>query len=211
MSKKKFMETVKLGRGVTPKGIASWAFLETPQEDDNNREKYRITVIWNDSDLSDFKKQLKEWVTTTASHFKSKPAAVNVSLKTLDEEVVEKMNIDEVQAGMRSMEFNVIAKGEAKPIVVDSTKQPCDQPWAGDICRVQFNAVGYKTGSNVGVKLYLQGVQVVERNNMGGNRYAADLFDEEELKFDDDDSEAVNDMFGDADESNGDINDLGLE
>lgn len=205
-AKKKFMETISLGRGVTPKGIASWAFLTTPYTDDSGKSKFRVTMIWHDGDIADLKANLKDWVKQTAKHFGVPTKSVNVSLKTIDDEEAEKINIDSVKSGMRQMEFNTIARGDDAPPIVDTSKDPCKEPWAGDICRVQFNAVGYKTGGNVGVKLYLQGVQVLERNSSGGGKFSTDLFDVEELEFGGDDGD--DDLFSDGD--NGGDDDLGI-
>lgn len=193
--KKKFMESKSLESGVTPKGLASWAFIKNPKTDDDGRTKFRITLIWgkDGEGVADFKKSIQKWMKEAAKHFGVKAAQVKVAISSLDKATIDKAFThdslkDRVSPGDLSMEFSSIRKSEDEIIpVVNAKAQPCDsEPWAGDTCRVQFNAVAYKAGGNVGVKLYLAGVQIVEQVNGGGSVYSADLFDAVEGVDDDD-------------------------
>lgn len=186
-TKKKFGEFEKLGKGVSPRGITSWAFLENPQEDDKGREQFRITLFMDpDTDeAKEFQNKIKEWRKEGGKKFGKPVGDMQIALKKAEADVIERAGLeDRVKPGWLQMEFNSTRRREDDTMaIVDASKQPCGEPWKGDISRVQFNAVAYRSGGNFGVKLYLSGVQVLERLSSGGGS-GTDLFDEEEIEFD---------------------------
>lgn len=182
----------KLGKCVSPRGVASWAFLNEAQPDDQGREKFRITLFMDPAadETKEFTKKLKGWRAEAAKLFGKKPADMTMAIKEADADTIERSTLTGiVEPGWIQMEFNCTKKnGDATPPIVDGSRNPTDEPWKGDICRVQANAVAYNTGGKRGVKLYLAGVQVLERNSKGGASYGTDLFEEEVPAEDDNDS-----------------------
>lgn len=70
-----------------------------------------------------------------------------------------------------------------KPAVVDAKKNPVSKPvFGGSIVKVIVKPSLYDTGSNCGVKLYLNAVQVLQLASGGGD---ASMFDEEDGYVDD--------------------------
>lgn len=74
---------------------------------------------------------------------------------------------DEKNPGMMLLRFATSAKQENGifppfPDVYDRLRKKCAAPWKGSKVRVSFTPSGWKTGMGNGVKLYLNGVLVVD-------------------------------------------------
>lgn len=74
---------------------------------------------------------------------------------------------DEKNPGLVLLRFATSAKQEngqfpAFPDVYDKLRKKCPAPWKGSKVRVSFTPSGWKTAMGAGVKLYLNGVLVVD-------------------------------------------------
>ena len=177
---------------ISPKGIASYAFVFNPQQSMNagQEPKYSITVLVDeDEDLSEMKRVV---VAAATKKFGDrarkliKSGRLQLPFRNGDEERED----DPLYAG----KIFFSAKSGTKPQVVDRKKKLIEDPmdfYSGCICRVSVNAYGYDVNGNKGVAFGLNNVQKLEDGDrIAGRRPAADDFD---TWGDDDDSELFDD------------------
>jgi len=184
---------VKLGRAVSPKGIAAWAYLNEPAEGyAGGAEQQKITVFFDpkDEDFKKFGTVLTKARKKMAEEKGCKPTDIDLPLKQATEKIVEK--VEGIKVGQPFIEFKTKPReknGVVVPVpVVGADAKPTDQEvWGGDLVRVQCNLSGWEMpsprGNSYGIKAYLSGVQLLKSNRSAGN--GTDMFDAEAAFADD--------------------------
>jgi hypothetical protein len=168
---------------VTPKGIASFAHIDTPdtkgQYADN---KFKVTLKLkkgekvNEAFVKDLrakavaaaKQQMADWNKKKLEHFDP--------VKDGDEK-------DEAEKKGTAGFWLVTFKGKYKPKTVDSKRKTLPtnvRILGGDVIKVAYGTKPFEKAvqSKGGISLYLNAVQLLEKNNDGNG--AANAFDEEE-------------------------------
>lgn len=181
--------TTQKTNAISPPGIASYAFVFTPQPSMNagQEPKYSITVLVDkDEDLSEMKR-----------------AVINAAVKKFGDKAKNMIKSGRLQLPFRNgdedREDDPLYKGKiffsaksgTKPQVVDRKLREIEDHmdfYSGCVCRVSVNAYGYDVNGNKGVAFGLNNVQKVgEGNRLAGRRPAADDFDAWANDDDDDD------------------------
>lgn len=168
MTKKNDTITFHPGKFITPSGTARWVHLAEPRKDERfGGVNYECTIEFNPQS-PEYKAMLK-----------SLEAAIKELCKGIGKPVPQKMSwLRETPNGRVSIGFKrAVRDGKDKPIpVLDTDKQPCEEPWGGDDIRIAFNLGLWKTAMGYGVKPYPIAVQVLQRNKGATN--VADVFDD---------------------------------
>lgn len=168
MTKKNDTITFHPGKFITPSGTARWVHLAEPRKDERfGGVNYECTIEFNPQD-DDFKAMKK-----------SIDAAIKDLCKGIGKPVPQQVSwFKETQGGRIAISMKrAVRDGKDKPIpVLDTDKQPCEEPWGGDDIRIAFNLGLWKTAMGYGVKPYPIAVQVLKRNK--GVKNVADVFDD---------------------------------
>jgi hypothetical protein len=187
MAKRSKSKLVKLGRAVSPKGIAAWAYLTEPAEGyGGGDDEHKITVFLKKKadDFAPFLAKLNEARKALAKEKGCKPSDITLPLKQAKEKQAE---LEGVEVGDPYIEFK--SKPREKngniipiPVVGADAKKTDTDVWGGDIVRVQCNLSGWEMpspkGMTYGIKAYLSGVQLLKSNRSSGG--GTDLFDADE-------------------------------
>ena len=157
----------------SPKGEARWAYLRKP-DTKFNKECHKITVFFDpkDPELAAIKKVSLEF---QAEYFKEKGKKAPAGLKFLKIDEKTGRPFIQFKTGVRrDDEENVI------PVPVVDAKKAATKTavWSGDIVRVAFSLAGWETAQGIGVKPFLNAVQLLE--SKGGPSSGADVFEEED-------------------------------
>lgn len=175
-------EVSKLGKAVTPKGIAAWAYLNEPAEGlDRDRQKITLFLTKTDPELKEFLKKLTAARDTFAKECGVKVESIAFPVKLATEKETSK--IKGIDLGTPFIEFNTNPReknGVVVPVpVVGADAKPTDtEVWGGDIVRVQCSIAGWKNAGKYGLKCYLNGVQLLQSNRQGGS--GTDMFNADE-------------------------------
>ena len=140
-------------RFVTPISTAKWCHLAKPRTDDRyGTVKYECTAVLGPG-------------TETSKFIASIEKAAAELCKQIGKPVPDMTWLKRDPDGSIAITFKrPIRDGIDKPIpVLDTGKQPCDEPWGGDKIRVAFSLGLWKTAMGYGLKPYPTAVQVVER------------------------------------------------
>lgn len=206
---------LKGGRLRTPKGIARYAYVNSPDDSTYGKNRYRLTMVFDKADP-----EWKPFVTKLAALMKlhaselGKPAKNgNMPIKLVDEKMSKGKNGsggtgDPV--GAPYMEFESTSErrdGSQVTIPIFNAKgqeEPC-QVYGGDIVRAEVSISGWlMPAGDFGIKGYLNAVQMLKSNWSGGagssfeaeDEYITEEEDTDELAdtLDEEDDEPV---FGD--------------
>lgn len=175
-------EITKLGRAITPKGFAAWAYLTEPAAGlDRDRQKITVFMKKDDPEFQTFLKTVLAARDKFAQEAGVKAENIGLPIKTATEKELEKTSkrISDLALGDPFMEFNTSPRekdGQVIPIpVVGTDAKPTNKDvWMGDTVRVQTSLVGWKNAGKFGVKGYLQGVQLLVSTSTGGS--GTDMF-----------------------------------
>jgi hypothetical protein len=205
-------QTEFYGKLRTPKGRASWAYLDEPQEDLNGKEQFKITLFFDkdDPEFKEFVKTLNGHRKTAAETFGKKAKDVATPIKKVDARIKENLaDKMEVSVGDPFVEFKAQA-GDGKEIKVvgadAKTEIDGGSVWVGSVCRVSAGVSGWAFSGNAGVKLYLNAVQVLEL--VTGSGGGLDVFEDESSEFDTDESDDDADELEEEDEDEFEEEDL---
>lgn len=159
----------------SPKGIAGFSYLTEPDTKYGAKHRIQIFVDSKDPEVKAFAATLRA---TEAKYLKTinKAAKDGIpGLKKADAYLAEKFGKFGVKEGSLYFEFSTNARemedGEGwLPVQhFDSKGVPTTklQVWGGDIVRAQVTLMGYNTGTQFGIKAYLDAVQVIEKRSGG--------------------------------------------
>lgn len=177
-------QITKIGRLRTPKGIAAFAYLNKP-DTSFGKSRYRINVFFSAKD-PEFKtfvatlKKMKEEFSTTIGR-KSNP----IPVKKANEKLAETVG---VKVGTPYCEFDTKHKEGDAPLPVFDARGKEDKTldvWGGDIVRVEITMAGWELPTGIGIKGYLNAVQLLKAGDRTGARGASFEVEEEYLVDDD--------------------------
>ncbi len=181
-------EITKIGRLRTPKGIAAFAYLRKP-DTSFGKSRHRITMFFNAKDeefktfVTTLKKMKEEF--STAKGRKSNP----IPVKKANEKLAETVG---VKVGTPYCEFETKFKEGDKDIAVFDARGKEDNTldvWGGDIVRAEISMAGWELPTGIGIKGYLNCVQLLKAGPRTGG--AGSTFEvEEEYLVDDDAGES---------------------
>jgi hypothetical protein len=168
---------------VTPKGIASFAHLATPdtkgQYADN---KFKVTLKLKKGEKvnESFVKELRAEATAAA---KQQMADWNKKKLEHFDPVKDGDDKDEAEKKGTAGFWLITFKGKYKPKTVDAKRRPLPQGvlvLGGDEIKVAYGTKPFAKAvqNKGGISLYLNAVQLLQKNNDGNG--AANAFDEEE-------------------------------
>ena len=186
--KKTAVSSKFLGKIRTPKGKASWIYLDTPNENLNGESEYKITLFFDKADpevktfiekLNSFRKEAARITDVPAKNIASPIKKVTEKEK---EQVADRF---EVSIGSPFIELKTKADGdrEIKVVGADAKTEIDSKVWAGSVCRASSGAAVWQFGGKTGLKLYLNAVQVLELVTGGGGD-GLDVFEDESSEFD---------------------------
>jgi hypothetical protein len=176
---------------ITPKGVASYAFVWKPQPSMNPGQdpKYSITLIVpKKSDLS----ALKRAVTVAGKKkfgdgYENMVKRNKLTLPFRDGD--EEREGDELYKG----KIFFSAKSSQKPGIVDEDRNPIEDEfdfYSGCKCRISVYAYGYDVNGNKGVAFALNNIQKLgDGERLSGRRAAEEEFDEDADSDDSTDSD----------------------
>ena len=198
----------QLVKGVTPKGVAAWPYLNTPDEYKGKKSyKTNLTLTAEDAGalvqkielethkvLLETKEKLEETIAngkTGDAKAKAKKALAGLTTSlpftaAVDDDGNETGDV--VFKFKANAEFEDKKTGQTKAIVIpifDAKGQPTKASiWGGSVIRVSYALVPYYVASanTCGVSLRIEGIKVIELNSGGGAGRSADAlgFGEEE-------------------------------
>ncbi|MDM0006470.1 DUF2815 family protein [Variovorax sp. J22G73] len=180
-------------KGVTPKGVFVWAWVDKPDNSEYGKGKYKCAqklekgVPENDA----FARKLREL------HKAAKGKADTCPIKDGD-----KLAEDNEEKNGKFRGFWLLtAKSKNKPEQIDAKKNPLKATAkSGDFGRLSVAAAEFDTGANKGITLYLNALQLLERRAAS----AVDDFDDEGDEYGEDKAAAET---PDGDDSGDDSND----
>lgn len=200
----------------TPKGRALYSYLTKPDTSTYGKNRYRLTIVFDEQDpaFAEFEATLEGHREVVAENTRRDPRALPI--KRVDEKTAQKYDLP---LGAPYMEFtsNGLDKdGNVLPAPdvygPDRQLQPGAKVFGGDTVRASITVKQWELTDGVGVKAYLDTVQLLKSNWTGGG---ANLFDVEEEYLEnsdapeedndadafEDESDAVSesDVFGDGD------------
>ena len=155
-------------KGITPAGIATWAWLDKPDNSEYGKGKFKCALKLEKGDEKNdaFARKIIDL------HKAAKGKKDTVPVKDGDAMAED----NEKRESMRGF-WVLTAKTNKKPDQVDAKKKPLAQTArSGDLVKLNIAAAEFDTGANKGVTLYLHAVQLLERRALS----AADAFDEED-------------------------------
>lgn len=217
----------KIGKIRTPQGIAAFAYLKKP-DTSFGKSRYRINVFFDndDTEFVQFKAKLEKVRKAFGKKLARKPNPIPVKLTN------EKLSKKTGQpVGTPYMEFATnFDENQPRPVpVFDASAEVRDDlfVYGGDIVRIEGNVSGWELPSGIGIKIYLNAVQLLKCNWKGGAGAAFEAEDEflgedadpeadgddlEEESFEDEDEESFEDEVesddSDEDEDEDDVEDL---
>jgi hypothetical protein len=162
---------------VTPDGIAAYAWLNKP--DDRFKPKFTIDVHFDKTDpkVKKFFKLLVElnakWLRDNGKKFKKAP--MPKCIKVVDEERSAKLGIP---VGTPYIQFSTSAENNEDPIAVfDANGARTNQRvYGGDVVAIDTSIGGWITPQGVGIKGYLNSVQLLKSNWTGGRDSSGSKF-----------------------------------
>lgn len=166
MADKKPVKVVYKGR--TPAGIATWAWVEKPDNSEYGKGKYKCALkLEKGVEVNDaYARKLIDL------HKAAKGKKDTCPVKDGDALAEE----NEKRENMRGF-WVLTAKSKNKPEQVDAKKKPLvATAKSGDLIKLSIAAAEFDTGANKGVTLYLNALQLLERRAAS----AVDDFDDED-------------------------------
>lgn len=176
MAKSTGIDYIK-NNSISPKGKVKWAFTAKP-DDKYGEPKYKVE-LWYDKKDKDMKAFAVELLAAENAYRKEhdKPAIKTPSALKADKNTGEPFFRFECKPRVDP------TTGVRMPLpIVDAHKQRCDNipVFRDDIVRVASTWGGWMSEFGIGVKLYLNSVQLLESNYKPGGYSGVDLFSEEE-------------------------------
>lgn len=197
----------------SPKGVAIYPRLTTPDTKFDPDGVYKTQLALdkgveeNEKFIASIQEAYDAYIAEVTKENKGKAPRTNPP--PYDDEVDEAGN----PTGRYLVTFKAKASGTSRKTgkrwqrtipQFDATGSSCNvDVWGGSTIKVAYELKGYKGGSNYGVKLYLEGVQIIDLVN-GSNRSASSFGFGSEEGFTADDYEADEDIdegAGSTDES----------
>lgn len=169
----------------TPKGIARYAYIDRP-DTQFTPSKYKIDVCVDPKDP-----EVKAFIKTVKDFENKQRAAAGLPAAKYPSICTKRGQLNKTDDGL--IIIHADRKGDKEPpALVDAKKNPLTGGvWGGDVVRVAGGLGFWNTGTGAGTKLYLKGVQILEKAEREGGDYdGASAFDVEEGYSEDD-------MFGD--------------
>lgn len=173
------------GRIRTPKGIAAFAYLKRP-DTSFNKNRFRITVLFdrNDPEFKTFVKKMQGFNKLHGTETGRKPNPLPIKL-------ADKKRAEQLKCEPKTpyMEFESRADGNNAPAfipVFNAAGQQDDalSVWGGDVVRVETSIRGWELPTGVGIKGYLNAVQLLKSNHVsqtGATFESEDEFLQDEL------------------------------
>jgi hypothetical protein len=194
------MSEQKRDQLTSPKGVAKWITINTPDTKFKDEGEYRVQLLLKGKDADDLKAKIDEAIRQSISDAKAnKDNAKHKSIKASQytpygEDIDKEGN----KTGFTSFKFTAKASGVSKktkkewtfkPRVFDAKGNPMDisktQVWGGSTVKVAFEIVPYGVRQysptmGVGVSLKLAAVQIIDLKTGTGKDAKAFGFGEEE-------------------------------
>lgn len=227
------MSKPKRQRLTTPKGIAKFPRLNTPDTKFNANGEYKVSLILDPAEHQDFLDMLDQLADEAYEAAKedilengkgSQKARENQAKQVVrNEPYIAELDQDGEETGMAEVRFKMKALIKTKdgrelsfsPKLFDAQGQPIDpakvEIWGGSVIRVNFTPSPYYVAAtkSAGVSLQLNAVQVLELVTGGGGNAESFGFEVEEGGYSapavDDDEDSNSDDEGEFDDDGSDF------
>lgn len=170
-----------LAKGLT----TNWTNCVKPAEWNHNPTDFRVEALMSTEELREFTESIREgfdsnraWLLETKDDINPAQRKKLMEIDPLsffdDKEVFDE---DGNGTGQYKIKFKRSIKAGPPKLVTASKEETDVEPGRGAVVNVLFRPQAYAAGANVGIKLALEAVQIIERNAAPGTE---DMFDEEE-------------------------------
>jgi hypothetical protein len=190
---------------VSPKGTALWPKLNAPDTQYKKEGEYSVKLAFDpkkDPAVQTFLDGLQERFDTYIEEVKEEVGPAKAKKLKLQEPFTTELDEAGEETGRVVVKFGMAAQftdksgniKKMKPIIVNALGTPIKNPpeiGNDSILRISYSIGGYNTPAATGIKLYLNGVQIVELVEFGGNRNLG--FGVEEGGYTGEDTDAADD------------------